>query len=227
MPLVRKTIVIDPERRAEGQPTVGAARKHHVGCASSGRLHACQHINVIVSRAAGAIDRQEHLPTKSYSIYPALNDGATEGKSSVSVECGRLPSNLRVARAFAAKRRARPNPTTNKKVAVRIHVERSKDRPVRNSDRRLPGHTAVSGTLELHTAAATVNAIVCLVLEAVPRAVRLIDGKPFLVAAACASIGGLLHPCLAAVGRAPQVVAKKALSLVRLETEIEKSTCFI
>ena len=52
-------VVIDSMRRAEGQSAVGAAHKHHVGCAAPGRQDACQHINVVVSRAAGAINRQE------------------------------------------------------------------------------------------------------------------------------------------------------------------------
>jgi len=33
-------IVIDFERRAKGQSTVGAPRKHYIGCASSGRHYA-------------------------------------------------------------------------------------------------------------------------------------------------------------------------------------------
>jgi hypothetical protein len=103
VPLVRKAIVIDPVGCAEGQSTVGAARKHHVCCASSGRLHTGQHINVVVSCAAGAINRKERLPTKSYAIYPTLNDGATEVNSSVLVKSWCLPPNLRVARANAAK----------------------------------------------------------------------------------------------------------------------------
>jgi hypothetical protein len=43
--------------------------------------------------------------------------------------------------------------------------------------------------LELHAAAATVNAVVGLVLKAMSRAVGFIDGEPLLVAAAGASIG--------------------------------------
>src|SRR2546430_6560820 len=55
-----------------------------------------------------------------------------------------------------------------------------------------------------------------------PRAAGLIDRKPLLVASAGASIGGPLHPSLAAVCRAPQVVAKKGQVNVRLKTEVEK-----
>ena len=53
---------------------------------------------------------------------------------------------------------------------------------------RLPGDAAVDGTLELHAAAAAVNAVVCLVLEPVPRAVGLIDREPLLIAASGASL---------------------------------------
>src|SRR6266705_564640 len=54
------------------------------------------------------------------------------------------------------------------------------------------------------------------------RAVGLINGEPLLVASAGASVGRLLHPSLAAVCRAPQVVAKKGQVNVRLKTEVEK-----
>ena len=159
MPLIRKAIVIDPVRCAKSQSTVGAAHEHHVGGGSPGRLHTGQHINVVVSCAAGVVDRQEHLATKSYAIYPTLNDGATEANSGVLVKGWCLPSDLRVARTNAAKCCA-PAPTTNKKVAVGIHVERSVYRRVRNGNRRLPGDSAVSGALKLHAAAAAVNAVV-------------------------------------------------------------------
>jgi hypothetical protein len=59
MPFIRKAVVIDPVRRAEGHSTVCAADKHHIGCASPGRHDAGQHVNVVVSRAARAINRQE------------------------------------------------------------------------------------------------------------------------------------------------------------------------
>ncbi len=187
MPLIRKAIVIDPLRCAEGQSPVGAARKHHVGCRSPGRLDTGQHIDVVVSYAAGVVDRQEHLPTKSYAIYPTLNDGATEANSGVSVKSRCLPSNLRVARTLAAKRRA-PAPTTNKKVAVRIYIERSIYRRIGNNDRRLPGDTAVSGALKYRAAVIAIGVVISLVLKAMSRAVGLIDSEPLLVASS-ASVG--------------------------------------
>jgi len=133
------------------------------------------------------IDRQEHLATKSYSIDPTLDDGATEANSGVSVKSWCLPSNLRVARTLAAKRRA-PAPTTNKKVAVRIHIERSIYRRIGNNDRRLPGDTAVSGALKYRAAVIAIGVVISLVLKAMSRAVGLIDGEPLLVASS-ASVG--------------------------------------
>jgi len=181
-------VVIDLERRAEGDSTVCAARQHHVGCRSPGRPHTGQHIDVIVSGPARVVDRQEHLPTKSYvAIYPALNDGATEANSGVSIKSWCLPSNLRIARALAAKRRA-PAPTTNKNVAVRIHIERAIYWGVRDDNRTLPGDTAVSGALKYRAAVIAIGVVISLVLKAMSWAVGLIDSEPLLVAAR-ASVG--------------------------------------
>src|SRR6266853_892484 len=80
----------------------------------------------------------------------------------------------------------------------------------------------VGGALEFHTAAAAVNTVVGLVLESMPRTVGLIDGEPLLVASAAASFAREQTPGLAAVGLAPQVVAKKGQVNVRLEAQIEK-----
>ena len=68
-----------------------------------GRLHTGQHVNVVVSRTAGVVNREEHLSTKAYAINPALNDAATEANSGVSVKSRCLAPDLRVARANAAK----------------------------------------------------------------------------------------------------------------------------
>src|SRR5207244_10079773 len=78
--------------------------------------------------------------------------------------------------------------STDKEVSISIDIECPVDRRVRNSNRVLPGDATVGGTLKFHTTAATVDAVVCLVLEPVARAVGLIDREPFLVAAACQSI---------------------------------------
>ena len=52
-------IVIDLDRRAKRCSVVRTARKHHVGCVSPRRYHAGQHVNIVVSRATGTINRQE------------------------------------------------------------------------------------------------------------------------------------------------------------------------
>ena len=192
-------IVIDPLRCAEAYPAIGTACKHYVSSIASGGPHAGQHVNVVVRRTARAINRQEQLSAK-----PARIDCAAENDATAHVDWGnliksrRLVPDLRIARALAIKRRA-TEPATDKKVAVGGHIERSIYRPVRDIDRRLPGHPAVGGTLEFHAAAATVNTVVCLVLEAVSRAVGLIDGEPFLVAAATASFAREQRPGLATV----------------------------
>src|SRR4029450_6512197 len=112
--------------------------------------------------------------------------------------------------------------SADKKVAIGVHIECPIYRPIRNIDRRLPGDPTVGGALELHAPAVTVNAVVCLVLEAVSRAAGLIDSKPLLIAAAAASLAREQAPGLAAVYRVPQVVAKKRQVYVRLKTEIEE-----
>ena len=62
-------VVIDPLRRTEGQSAVRAAREHYVGAGGKAEwLHTGQHVNVVVSRAAGTIHRQEQLPRKSLWI---------------------------------------------------------------------------------------------------------------------------------------------------------------
>src|ERR1043166_9616259 len=226
MPLIGKGIVIDPVRRAEGKSTIGAARDHYVGCGSTGGFDAGQHINVVVSRAAGMIDGQEHLSTKPDSIYSALNNCATEVNNRISIKRGCLAAVLRVTRAFAAKRRP-AGPATHKNFAVRIHVECSVMSSVRDRHWCLPRNPAVGGPLELHTAAAAICAVVRLILKAVPRPIGLVDRQPLLVTAASAPVGRLFGPRLATVYRAPQVVTEKRLIHVRLETEIKKLADFI
>ena len=187
MPLVRiNRIVIDLLWCAEGLAAVCAARKHHISCVSPGRNHTGQHVNVIVSRTTGAINRQETLPGQSVWIDSPATEVAAHVDSGASVKSWRLAPDLRIARALA-KECAESFPT-DKQVAIGVHVERSVYRRVRNTNRRLPGDPAVGGTLKFHAAAATVNAVVCLVLEAMPGAVGLIDGEPLLVASAPASL---------------------------------------
>ena len=85
VPFIREAIVIDPMWGAEGQPTIGTAYKHHVGCRSPGWFHAGQHVNVVVSRAAGVVDRQERLPGK-----PSRIDRAAENQLATHVNLRHL-----------------------------------------------------------------------------------------------------------------------------------------
>ena len=75
----------------------------------------------------------------------------------------------------------------------------------------------------MHAAAATVDPVVYLVLEAVTGAVGLIDSEPLFVAPTRAPVSRLLGPSLTAAGGPPQVVAVKRLVWPgRLQTKIEK-----
>ena len=91
----------------------------------------------------------------------------------------------------------------------------------------MPRGPAVRGALELDAAARAVSAIVCLVLKPVSRPVGPIYREPLLVAATRAPVGRQLRPCLATIGRAPQVVTEKRLLHIRLQAEIKKLTDLI
>ena len=57
MPLVRiDWIVVDPLRRAKGLAAVGAAGEHHVRSATAERLHAGQHVDIVIRGAAGTVN---------------------------------------------------------------------------------------------------------------------------------------------------------------------------
>jgi hypothetical protein len=198
VPFVRiKRIVIDLNRRAKGLPAVGAAHKHHIGGASPGRYHAGQHVNVVVSRAAGVVNRQEQHSSESYSIYSAAAEIAAHVDGGDSIKSGCDIRVLRVARANAIE--GVPFPA-EKNIAVRVDIKASVNRPVGNSYGRLPGDSAVCGTLELHAVAAAVNTIVQLILKPMAHAVRLVDSEPFLVAATRLFVRLQFCPGLAAVG---------------------------
>src|SRR5438874_2370395 len=150
-------VVIDSTRRAKGYPAVRAAHKHHVGCASTGRHHAGQHVNVVVSGSTGTIDGQEYHSIQTCWIDSPATDEPTHVDSGASVEGWRLAPNLGIARTNAVK--AAPF-SADKEIAVGVHIERSVHRPVRNNDRILPRNPAISGALEFHAAAATIDTVV-------------------------------------------------------------------
>jgi hypothetical protein len=123
MPFIRQAIVVDPKRCAEGLSAIGAAHKHHVGGRSPGRQHTAHHVDVVVSRPAGAVNREEDLASQAFGINRArIQQAATKVNSGVSVKRGCLPCDLCVARAKAAKSCA-SGPTTDKNVAIGIYIK--------------------------------------------------------------------------------------------------------
>src|SRR5215471_15103785 len=123
MPLRREAIVIDRVRRAESQSTVRAANKHYVGGRSPGRQHTAHHVDVVVSRPAGSVNREEDLASQAFGINRArIQQAATKVNSGVSVKSGCLACDLCVARTHAAKSRA-SGPTTDKNVAVGVYIK--------------------------------------------------------------------------------------------------------
>ena len=197
-------IIIDLMRRTEGYSAVGAAHKHHVGCVSARRPHTGQHINVVVGRPTGAIDRQEQHSIQTCRIYPTTREVAAHiDVLGYLVKSRCLASDLRIARANTGKAVKAVPFSADKEIAVRVHVER----PVcgrivqrRNGDGSLPRHPAVRGALEFHDARViAVNPIACLVLESVTRAVRLINREPLFIAAFCEAVRLKLCPGLTAV----------------------------
>ena len=121
-----------------------------------------------------------------------------------------LAPDLRVARANAIKHIIRIAFSADKEIAVRVHVESSESVGlVRNNNRSMPGDPAVSRALELTDCRCRCMCLrPRLILKAVPRSVRLIDGKPLLIASTGVAVGLKLCPGLAAVGRPVHVLTK-------------------
>jgi hypothetical protein len=80
VPLVRvDRVVIDPNRCAKRLSAVGATGEHHIrAIVGIEWFDACHHVNVIISRTAGAVHCHERLPTESYTIYASLDEIATQ-----------------------------------------------------------------------------------------------------------------------------------------------------
>jgi len=208
MPLVRVyRIVVNPMRRAERCPAVGAAREHHVRTAP-GRANAGYHVNVVVRRAARAVDRQEHLACKSAWVNGAAEDGAA-----AHVHCCDLIKRRRDVRVLRVARADTPEiaslvSTANKEVAVRGHVECSPNRTIGNTDRTLPGSSAIGGAAEAAEVAGK-KLGPKLVLEAVTHAAGgPVEREPLLVAAVRTSVGRPLRPRLSTVRGAPDITTK-------------------
>src|SRR5215470_19080937 len=118
MPLVWiNGIVINLLRCAKGPSAICAANKHYVRRASSGLHHTRQHVNVVVSRSSGMVDRQEQHAIKSCRIYSASEQNATHIDRRHLVKGWRLAADLRVARAHTIERAG--SFAANKKVTIR------------------------------------------------------------------------------------------------------------
>jgi len=74
MPFIRSGIIIDAVRRTKGQSAICAAREHYIGAITvAGRPHTGQHVNVVVSRTPGTINRQKDLACQSRWIDATTN----------------------------------------------------------------------------------------------------------------------------------------------------------
>ena len=122
MPLARVDgIVVDPHRRAEAGAAIGAAREHHVSPAA--RASAGYHVNVVVRRAAGAVDCQKDLAGKSPWIHrTAVDQAAAHVDCRDLVESGSLRPVSGIGRTNTPKAAATVT-ATNVKVAIAGHVE--------------------------------------------------------------------------------------------------------
>ena len=108
VPLARVVIVVNSDRRAESCTAIGAAHEHHVSRASSGRLNARQHINVIVRRCTRMIHCKKSLPIQAAWVYPATNQVAAHINRSDLIKNRDLVPELRIARTRATKVKSSP-----------------------------------------------------------------------------------------------------------------------
>src|SRR5437667_942417 len=101
MPLARvDRIVVDPLRRAKALAAVGAAGEHHVSPAA--RANAGYHVDVVVRRAAGAVDCQKDLAGKSPWIHrAAVNQAAAHVDCRNLVESGSDIWDMRISVAHS------------------------------------------------------------------------------------------------------------------------------
>ena len=114
-------IVVDPHRRAEAGAAIGAAREHHVSPAA--RASAGYHVDVVVRRAAGAVDCQKDLAGKSPWIHrAAVNQAAAHVDCRDLVESGSDIWVLRIRRANTPKSAAAVS-TADVQITVGCHVE--------------------------------------------------------------------------------------------------------
>jgi len=145
MPFARVVVVVNSDGRAERCTAVSAAREHHISCASSGRLNARQHVNVIVRRGTRMIHCKKSLPIQAAWVDPAANQMAAHINWSDLIKNRDLVSKLRIARTRAPKVRSF---AADVEIAVAIYVKRSVYRLVRDIDRALPCDSGIGRTVE-------------------------------------------------------------------------------
>jgi hypothetical protein len=145
MPLVGRSIVVDPDGRAKACAAVGAARNHHIrSVAVTRRPHTGQCINVVVSRPAGTVNPQKLLADESSGIYVSANHAPTHVHRRNLVKGWRHTWVLRIGRADAPKTAAAII-AANEEVAVASYVKCSPTRRIRQAKRTLPGNPAIGG----------------------------------------------------------------------------------
>jgi len=208
MPLVCRSIVVDPNWRAKACAAVGAARNHHIrSVAVTRRPHAGQCINVVVSRPAGTVHPQELLADQSSWIHVSANHAAAHVHRRHLIKRWRLVPNLCIGRADTPEA-ASAIIAADEEVAVASYVKCSPTRRIRQAQRTLPCNAAIGGTIEQAARASSCRAP-GLVLESVAGAIRSINCEPLLVPAPATSIRLETQPRLAAIGRAVDVVTKR------------------
>src|SRR6516162_10534258 len=127
MPVVLEIgVVINPNRRAESQSAVCAAHKHHISRGSARRLHACQHVDVVIALTARMIDCQKQLTVETCGIYHAAGEETAHINRGNLIKNRRLIPKLRVARANAVKNIVEVAFPAKKEISIRCDVRRSK-----------------------------------------------------------------------------------------------------
>ena len=181
-------IVVDSVRRAKSEAAVGAAHEHYIGAGGEARrLYTGNHVNIVVSRPAGAVHCQKQLPQKSTWIRSA---GVSEVQIAAETDLSNLVKSwrdcrvLRIAGAKAPKRARKVGRAADKEIAVCIYIKRSPDRRARKKDWTHPCGPIVGRAAKLPAAKIVARSAPSLILEPVTRTVSFVYGEPLLVAPA-------------------------------------------
>src|SRR5262245_884807 len=108
MPLVRiHRIVVDSMRSTKRCTTISAAGEHYVRAISPEGTNAGYHVNVIVSRPARAVDRNENLARE-----PAWIDSASKNQTTTHIDCCDLVKGRCNSRVLCVTRPNEPEAAT-------------------------------------------------------------------------------------------------------------------